>query len=878
MNWLRAQLHVEPGEEMPVLLLFLYLALIFTSFLIIRTAKDALFLTKFNAETLAYLYVAVGVVMGLVIPLYFRITSRLGLAALITASLAFFMSNVLLLWLAARVRWSPLPEVFYVWSGIFGVAVPTQAWTVANRVLDVRQAKRLFPLISSGAMLGSVAGGLFASAMVKGLGTHNLLLILIPLLALCAFLARLLLRRYAYVKSGIQTREGATARTRGGEKLRKILVQSRYLRMIAIMLAISAVVTLLVQYQFMYVVKKQGYSRDQLTAFFGNFNAGMNLLAMVLQLSAGSRLAERFGVRVTLFILPMTLVTGTVLLLAFPMRLWTALLLRGGDQTLRYSIDKSAVELLYLPVPQKLKTDAKAVIDMMVLRLAEGVGGVLLLVLTGPRLLHLGPSAVGVFNLVLISIWLWVAFLTRREYVSAIKASISERSVLPKSALRLVFDDPGSMATVRSMLESDDEEVVLYAMDLARALGQPIPAGLISHASPRVRLKATELAGISVPQLLDRVRRESSSVVGAGAIKSASRMLRPNQPISALEEYLRTPELKVRLSALVCLARQGVAAERWQEHLHSITAELKTCDEWSDFFQALGEIQNPATAGLYMRLFDHPDPAVRKQAALSAGRAGHRELVPALVRLLGDPEVASEARRALRAVGPRILGTLADVMKDPSENIEVRRSIPRILAYVPHQEAVETLLDGLFDYDSVVADRSLRALSKLRLVDSTLRFDPERVHRRIRDEGEQALWYRRAFTCLYPEGQSADLLARLLRERIDRATDHVFRLLALILPPTTVHVSFLVLGRDDRTKKASVVEYLDNVLPSNLKNWVLPLIELKAAAPGEGPDRGEVLEALLKSSELALRECAAAAITRNHWTESVARGSAVSPM
>jgi len=875
MNWLRSRLHVEPGEEMPVLLLFLYLALIFTSFLIIRTAKDALFLTKFSAETLAYLYVAVGVVMGLVIPLYFRLTARLGLTALVTGSLAFFMSNVLLLWWAARIRWSPLPAVFYVWSGIFGVAVPTQAWTVANRVLDVRQAKRLFPLISGGAMLGSVAGGLIAAALVKGLGTHNLLLILIPLLTLCAFLARLILRRYAYVKSGVQTRESATARTRTGERLRKILVQSRYLRMIAIMLAISAVVTLLVQYQFFHVVKKSGYSRDQLTAFFGNFNAGMNLLALVLQLSAGSRLAERFGVRVTLFILPMTLVTGTMLVLAFPMRLWTALFIRGGDQTLRYSIDKSAVELLYLPVPQKLKTDAKAVIDMMVLRLAEGIGGVLLLVMTGPRLLHLGPSGVGVLNLVLISIWLWVVFLTRREYVSAIKASISDRSVLPKSALRLVFNDPGSIATVRSMLESDDEEVVLYAMDLARALGQPTPAGLISHPSPRVRLKATELAGMSVPQLLERVRRESSSVVGAGAIMHASRMLRPNQPITALEEYLHAPDLKARLSALVCLARQGMAAESLQKHLHAVTAELKTGEEWNDFFQAVGEIHHPATVELYMRLLDHPAAAVRKQAVLSAGRAGQRELVPALVRLLGDPEVAAEARRALCAVGPRILGTLADVMKDPSENVEIRRDIPRVLAFAPHQATVEILLDGLFDYDRVVADRSLRALSKLRLVDSTLRFDPEKVHRRIRDEGEQALWYRQALACLYPEVQSNDLLARLIRERIDQATDHVFRLLALILPPTTLHVSFLVLQQNDRLKKASVVEYLDNVLPPNLKNWVLPLIELKAAVPGEGPDRAEVLEALLKSSELALRECAADAIAKNRWTESAARGPAV---
>ena len=875
MNRLRSLLHVEPGEELPVLLLFLYLASALTSYLIVKAARDALFLHRFSAMSLPYVYIGAAILIGLAIPLYLRISSRLGLTALITGSLVFFIANVLMLWWAARVSWSPLAAVFYVWSSIFGVTVPTQVWTVANRVLDVRQAKRLFPLISSGGILGSAAGGLIAAAAVKRIGTYHLLLTLIPLLVLCICLARLLLRRHAFSQSGLQPRVRFPEKKVAVESPWKPLVQSRYLRMIAVMLALSAVVTLVVDFQFKLIIQQSGHSRDQLTAFFGEFYACLNFLALVLQLSAGSRLAERFGVRMTLFILPTALVTGTLLLLVFPMRLWTALFIKGSDQTLRYSIDKSTVELLYLPVPQKLKADAKAVIDMMVQRLADGIGGVLLVVITNQHLLHLGLTGVGVFNLVLLSVWLWVAFFTRKEYVAAVKASISERSVLPRSALRLVFDDPGSIATVRSMLESDDEEVVLYAMDLVRSLGQRIPAEFASHPSPRIRLKAMELASISAPQPVDRARKGISSVIrtdGPGG---------PNlgvgiQPTAILQEYLHASDVRVRLSALVCLARQGMATETLQKHLHAVTAELKTSENWNDFFQALSEIRHPAMVELHKCMLDHPVAAVRRQAVLSAGRAGQRELVPVLVRLLGDSEVAGEARRALRDFGPRVLGTLADVMKDPSENVEVRRNIPRVLAYVPHQATVEILLEGLFDYDAVVADRSLHALSKLRLVDSTLRFDPEKIRTRIRDEGEKALWYRRALACLYPpEGQSADLLARLLSERTEQAEDHVFRLLALILPPATLHVSFLVLRRDDRLKKANVAEYLDNVLPPNLKKWVLPLIEPKADVFGGKQDRGEVLEALLKSPEILLRECMADAIARNGWAESVARGPTI---
>ena len=72
-------------------------------------------------------------------------------------------------------------------------------------------------------------------------------------------------------------------------------------------------------------------------------------------------------------------------------------------------------------------------------------------------------------------------------------------------------------------------------------------------------------------------------------------------------------------------------------------------------------------------------------------------------------------------------------------------------------------------------------------------------------------------------------------------------------------------------KKANVAEYLDNVLPPDLKKCVLPLVETKPRLPAGELDRDEALQRLLNSPELAIRECVASAIARHGWTHPAIR-------
>lgn len=638
------------------------------------------------------------------------------------------------------------------------------------------------------------------------------------------------------------------------------------------MLALSAIVTLTVDFQFKIVVQHAFHAKDQLTAFFASFYAYLAFGAFLLQMIAGSRLVEKLGIRVTLFILPLAVMLGTVTLVAFPLALWAGGVLKGSDYTIRYSIDRVSTELLYVPVPHSVKTQIKAVTDMVVQRLADGVGGLMLLVVT--RVLHQGQVGVCIFNLILLSVWVWVAWQARTEYRKEVsKIFLAGPEPLPAPIIREVFSEPGSIASLKTMLASADEEVVLSALQLAVALRRPhwIPQNLIAHPSPRVRAKAVELAPLTEAGLLERVKKESNSTVRASAI------LRVARETSAaggrgvgLMRFLQEPDLRVRLSALVALARQDseIPPGTIKSALDRIGAELAPdSTEWEEVAEALGDIPHPEAVALHLRLLQHSDPSVKKTAILSAGRAGHRELVPFLIPLLRDLHWGPDIRLCLREYGPRILGTLADVLKDPSEELDIRRSIPLVLAYLPQQESVGILLDGLFDYDGLLRYRSIRALGKLRLLDPELSFDRQKVGLLLREESEDVTWCRQALAALYPHGGSNDLLEQLFKDKVNRGKDRVFRLLALLLPPTAAISALLAMAEGDRLKRAAVAEFLDNVLPGKLRDYVLPVIEPKAKLLRPVQTVRQILEACLRNPDPIMRECAAEAIGKNRWPE-----------
>src|SRR5690242_18268867 len=139
---LRRFFDVRPGEGLRVLFSFVYVAVVAAAFVLAKPVRNGLFLNRYGAYALVYVFAAVPVVLSVFVPLYSRVTARIGPRAVAVATLVFFSLNVVLFWYAFRRHaetapppWSfgwLLPAFFYVWVNCFGVIAPVQAWTFVN--------------------------------------------------------------------------------------------------------------------------------------------------------------------------------------------------------------------------------------------------------------------------------------------------------------------------------------------------------------------------------------------------------------------------------------------------------------------------------------------------------------------------------------------------------------------------------------------------------------------------------------------------------------------------------------------------------------------------------------------------------------------------
>ena len=158
----------------------------------------------------------------------------------------------------------------------------------------------------------------------------------------------------------------------------RTVLASPYLRAIAAVICISSLVTTLTGWQFLAIAQQALVKKDAVAIFLGNFNFYAGIFSLLFQLLLTTRFLRRFGIGTALFVLPGTVFLGSAGLLAFG-NLSAALTLKSCDQVLRYSLDKSTAELLYLPLPARVKIQVKWFIDTVVWRLGDGLSGLTVL-------------------------------------------------------------------------------------------------------------------------------------------------------------------------------------------------------------------------------------------------------------------------------------------------------------------------------------------------------------------------------------------------------------------------------------------------------------------------------------------------------------------
>jgi len=263
-----------------------------------------------------------------------------------------------------------------------------------------------------------------------------------------------------------------------------------------------------------------------------------------------------------------------------------------------------------------------------------------------------------------------------------------------------------------------------------------------------------------------------------------------------------------------------------------------------------------------------PDPTVTLLAALRSDDARRvrraltgtiaPELAGAVVGLLAWDEVAAAANTALRTLAPRVTGVLVDALLDPAREDAVRRRLPAILEHGELALATWGLWRGLGDAHHQVRFRCGRSLARLRARGHDGEHGDAAVFEAVRREVATLQGPRdpRAVEADDDELAPSDRLLHAVMERRSSSAglDHIFTLLGFALPPDPLRIALEALHTENVSLRGTALEYLESVLPSDVRTVLWPLLESRpdSARPATAAarTRDQLIAGLRMSQEL----------------------------
>ena len=846
----------RPGEWAPVLLLQLLVFLIIAVLLIVKPTASALFLSEYGAVGLPYIFLATALIAAVISNAYAYALRRYTLLQVTLVSL-----GVCLLVLGGCAVMLRIPALrptvaiaLYLWTAIFGVLAASQFWMMANFVFDVRQAKRLFGLVGAGAIAGGIAGGYLTNLLAREIGARNLLFLATALLVPCILLSTLIWRRYvARARSRSQRKRRVTE---GFVPPHRLILNSKHLLLLCGIVALSVTVAKLVDYQFSVLAAERYGDQDRLAAFFGFWYSTFNIVGLVIQLVATNRVVQRLGVSSALLFLPVGLGVGALAMLFVP-GLGAATFSRSVDGSLKQSLSRVSVEMLFLPLDEETKKKVKTYIDVFIDSAAGGLGGLILILLT--QVAGLSAPLISWFVLVLVAGWLVCVLLIREEYIDAFRAQLShlqpkEHRNRLRSHHRRVMS--GFLRVLEEGKMSAHEKQLLYVLERSGDLNdesfrEPIRQ-LLNHPSEMVRARALRSLylqdGTELIEEVALLLRDPAQMVRAAAFDYL--FSRPDESVRPLlEPLLDDPDPSVAGTALVSLVtetkgnerrrRDWAAGKRMRRRIRQLpTYEERHRERWFPYLlRASGRADTPTGRAFILRCLAEEEDRIVRSAILAAGESQHEDLIPPLLHLITESRYRALVIASLVQYGEGLVDLVPELIRSEELTLAELRRLPAVLENFDSRSSLDLLFELIERYypkDLELRLEVIRALNAIRR-DFPQRSVPARtIFRMIVAEARRYAAQQKNLNhqLVLIEGahderetQARLRLASLLRQRMGGSFERLMRLLGVRYPAADIIPVHRALLSEVRREQLSALEFLDNLLELSLKRLLIPLLE-----------------------------------------------------
>lgn len=415
---------VRPGEGGTAILLFINLFILMSSYYIMKPVREALILSGGGAEVKSYAAAGQAILLLGAVPLYSMLASRMTRMLLINTVTLFFTACLGVFYLLAQFE-VPLGVIFYLWVGVFNLMVPAQFWAFSNDLYTPESGKRIFVIIAFGANSGAIFGTYITEWLAEPLGVYQLLLVAAGILLLNLALTNIVNGRDKRPPVALMdNKKPENDKPMGKSGAFQLVFKSRYLLLIAFLMLILNWVNTTGEYilgktvlNFAQEAVSSGAAQDMtlsqyITIFYANFFRIVNIATLLIQLFIVSRILKYFDIRFAILVLPIIAMLGYSVLAFIPI-LAIVRIAKTAENSTDYSLQNTVRQILFLPTTREEKYKAKQAIDSFFVRAGDVFSA--LLVYAGTTWLSFKVKDFALFNLVLVFIWLILAYIIGKE-------------------------------------------------------------------------------------------------------------------------------------------------------------------------------------------------------------------------------------------------------------------------------------------------------------------------------------------------------------------------------------------------------------------------------------------------------------------------------
>jgi AAA family ATP:ADP antiporter len=409
---------VRAGEGRDVIFMFLNIFLLLLAYYVLKTVREPLILTAGGAEMKSYAAAAQAAVLLFYVPAYGWLVSRLPRQRLVLVVVLFFFAWIQVFFFAGLAGAPFLGFAFYVWVGIFSLTMIAQFWSMANDIYSKPEGDRLFPLIAIGSTMGAPLGAALAERLFSSGVSPWAMMQLAGAILLVHLALYFTVRRTSHAGRGT-----AKPAHSGGSNGFSLVLQSPYLRLIALLLVLLNIVNTTGEYILGSLVTARAAAAASATpgldqgafigSFYGSYFFWVNIASVILQAFVVSRVVKYLGMAGALFALPLV-AFGAYGLIATSGALMLVRIMKTVENSTDYSIMNTAKQMLWLPTTHEQKFKAKQAIDTFFVRIGDMLSAAVVFV--GTTIVSLSPSGFASVNIVFVIASLAVAWALFGEY------------------------------------------------------------------------------------------------------------------------------------------------------------------------------------------------------------------------------------------------------------------------------------------------------------------------------------------------------------------------------------------------------------------------------------------------------------------------------